>query len=126
MCEHKNGESFTFGLVVGALLGAVAGVLLAPASGEETREVLINESAKAKKQLKKKMAAVAEAAEPYLDDLAEQWDELAEATHDKVDEVKENVQDFVAEHEPEVRRQIKQVKKATRPLKKLFADKNPF
>ena len=36
--SHNNTESFFKGLIFGALGGAIAGILLAPKSGEETRE----------------------------------------------------------------------------------------
>jgi gas vesicle protein len=36
--SHNSTESFFKGLIIGALGGAVAGILLAPKSGEETRE----------------------------------------------------------------------------------------
>lgn len=36
--SHNNTESFFKGLIAGALGGAIAGLLLAPKSGEETRE----------------------------------------------------------------------------------------
>lgn len=118
MCDHhSDGSSFTMGMILGALIGAAAGILLAPGSGEETREALGTESRLASKKLKKKAAEIAEAAEPYLEDLAEQWDDLAAAAGDKAGEVRDDVEEFVAEHEPEVKREVK---KATRPLKKLF------
>ena len=36
--SNENNASFALGIIFGAFVGAVAGVLLAPASGEETRQ----------------------------------------------------------------------------------------
>lgn len=41
----KNGGKFIIGATIGALAGAVAGLLLAPKSGKETRKI-IGETAK--------------------------------------------------------------------------------
>ena len=38
--DSDNSNGFTFGIIVGALIGASAALLLAPASGDETRRVL--------------------------------------------------------------------------------------
>ena len=46
MCEHKHhpphSGGFTSGVLFGALLGLAAGVLLAPAKGEDTRKKIQN------------------------------------------------------------------------------------
>jgi len=38
MCGSSKGSKFLGGIILGALMGAVAGVLFAPTSGKETRE----------------------------------------------------------------------------------------
>ncbi len=40
MSDRREGLGFVFGLLVGALVGASIAIVLAPASGEETRDVL--------------------------------------------------------------------------------------
>ncbi len=40
MENRKEGLSFVFGLMVGSLVGASVAIILAPQSGERTREVL--------------------------------------------------------------------------------------
>lgn len=52
-----NGD-FLAGLVIGGLLGFVAGVLLAPASGSETREMIADRTQSAVKQARSGMAEV--------------------------------------------------------------------
>ena len=46
-----NAKSLIGGLIVGAALGAAAGLLLAPASGEKTRRKLVKGSMKVKKNV---------------------------------------------------------------------------
>jgi gas vesicle protein len=71
---HNNTESFFKGLIIGAIGGAVAGILLAPKSGEETREdikklaVDLKDKAtdlydNARKEVEKKIAQVKKAGE---------------------------------------------------------------
>ena len=38
MCMNRRGSSFFSGVFVGALVGAAAAILLAPASGQDTRK----------------------------------------------------------------------------------------
>lgn len=52
-----NGD-FLAGLVIGGLLGFVAGVVLAPASGSETREIIADRTQTAVKQARSGMAEV--------------------------------------------------------------------
>ena len=40
MSEKSNGGTFVAGIVVGGLIGAAIGLLLAPRSGRETRRIL--------------------------------------------------------------------------------------
>jgi gas vesicle protein len=67
--SDNNTESFFKGLLVGTVAGAVAGILLAPKSGEETREDIkklavdlkdkaTDMYAKAKREVEKKIEAV--------------------------------------------------------------------
>ncbi|HEY3999354.1 MAG TPA: YtxH domain-containing protein [Candidatus Xenobia bacterium] len=40
MNDRREGLGFVFGLMVGTLVGASIAIILAPASGEETRDIL--------------------------------------------------------------------------------------
>ncbi|MBM3941702.1 MAG: YtxH domain-containing protein [SAR202 cluster bacterium] len=40
-------DTFLAGLITGAVIGAVAGLLLAPKSGKETREMLVDQGQRA-------------------------------------------------------------------------------
>ncbi|MGQ9455809.1 MAG: YtxH domain-containing protein [Armatimonadota bacterium] len=71
---------FLAGLGVGALIGAIAALLLAPKSGEETREDI----AKATEELKKKASKVIEELSESAEQLAKKSKELFETTKVKV------------------------------------------
>lgn len=51
--RHDNTGTILGSLFVGALAGAVAALLLAPQSGNETRQKLTNEAEKLKKEIEK-------------------------------------------------------------------------
>lgn len=44
MAKNGSGGSFTFGLIIGGLVGAAAALLLAPKKGSETRSDLLERS----------------------------------------------------------------------------------
>lgn len=44
MADNNSGWSFTTGLLIGSIVGVVAGVLLAPKPGDQTRAELIEQS----------------------------------------------------------------------------------
>ena len=44
MAKNNSGGSFTFGLIIGGLVGAAAALLLAPKKGSETRSDLVERS----------------------------------------------------------------------------------
>ncbi len=67
--DKGKGIGFVFGLLVGALIGASVAILLAPQSGEETREILKEKTLDARRKMK-------EFADNFKDD-AEEWVEKA-------------------------------------------------
>lgn len=67
---------FLAGFVVGGALGALAGVLLAPQAGEETRELLNNASKDAVKKTDKTVKEIQEKADVVVSDLQEKGDEI--------------------------------------------------
>ena len=78
MCEKNNSSSFVNGAVLGALVGAVFGILVAPASGNETRRKLrdaSDEYVKVGKDLYDEAAETLEdvkiAARPFVEGLEE-------------------------------------------------------
>jgi gas vesicle protein len=76
------------GTLIGAALGFAAGVLFAPAKGEETREALKEKATDAKKTV----------------------DELATSTLDSLKKIKENVEANFRDTQNTVQREAKHVK----------------
>lgn len=111
MNDYRSGESFTLGVILGALAGAAAGLLLAPASGEETREVIRIQGKKVGRQIKKRVGEVMEDMEPYIEEISERWEDVA----DTAGEVKEHVGDAAEQGSKEFNKRV------TRPVKKLFS-----
>ncbi|MEX2380105.1 MAG: YtxH domain-containing protein [Vicingaceae bacterium] len=81
--KHKNNNimdntgKVLFAALVGAAAGAVAGVLLAPASGEETRKKLKEEGERIK------------------DDVSQKVDSLTEGGREKLEEIKKKASEAV-------------------------------
>ena len=63
--DEGKGVGFIFGMLVGALIGASVAILLAPQSGEETREILKEKTLDARRKVR-------EFADNFKDD-AEEW-----------------------------------------------------
>ena len=67
---------FLAGFVVGGALGAIAGVLLAPQSGEETRELLSDASKDVVKKTDKTVKDIQDKADTVVSDLQKKSDEI--------------------------------------------------
>ena len=64
------------GFVLGGIVGAVAGILLAPQSGEETRELISDTSKEWYDKAKNKTEDIQNKAEEVLSDIQEKGDEM--------------------------------------------------
>ncbi len=69
---------FLAGFVVGGVLGAVAGILLAPQSGEETRELLSDTSKDMIKKTDKTVKEIQQKADIAVSDMQKKGDEIME------------------------------------------------
>lgn len=67
---------FLAGFIVGGALGAIAGVLLAPQSGEETREMLNDTSKEVVKKTDKTVKEIQDKADTVVSDLQKKSDEI--------------------------------------------------
>ena len=67
---------FLAGFLVGGAIGAVAGILLAPKSGEETREMIAKTSSEIYGKTEDSLKEIKEKAEVVVDDLQKKGDEL--------------------------------------------------
>ena len=115
MYESRSGESFTLGVILGALAGAAAGLLLAPASGAETREVVKIQGRKVGRQIKKRAGEMMEDMEPYIDEISECWEDVADTAENVVGDVKEHIDEVAEQGSKELNKRVK------RPVKKLFS-----
>lgn len=69
---------FLAGFIVGGALGAIAGVLLAPQSGEETRELLSDASKDVVKKTDKTVKDIQDKADTVVSELQTKGDEIME------------------------------------------------
>ena len=69
---------FFAGVAIGAAIGAIAGVLLAPQSGEETRESLGKMAKGVAKKTDSTVRDIQEKADSIVSDLQENGDEIIE------------------------------------------------
>ncbi|MBR3889882.1 YtxH domain-containing protein [bacterium] len=69
---------FFAGVAIGAAIGAIAGVLLAPQSGEETRESLGKMAKGVAKKTDSTVRDIQEKADSIVSDLQEKGDEIIE------------------------------------------------
>lgn len=67
---------FLGGFLIGGALGAIAGILLAPQSGEETRENLEHTSKDLVKKTDKTVKEIQEKADVVVSDLQQKGDEI--------------------------------------------------
>lgn len=67
---------FLAGFVVGGALGAIAGILLAPQSGEETREMLGDVSKDVVKKADKTVKDIQDKADVVVSDIQKKGDEI--------------------------------------------------
>ena len=82
------GKFFT-GVVVGAAIGAIAGILLAPQSGEETREKLSNMAKDVADKTDKTVKDIQEKADSIVSDMQEKGDEILGKIQDLINKQKE-------------------------------------
>lgn len=71
------GKFFT-GFIVGGAVGALAGILLAPQSGEETREMLSDASKEVAEKTDKTVKEIQEKADNVVSDMQQKSDEIME------------------------------------------------
>jgi gas vesicle protein len=79
---------FLAGFVVGGALGAIAGVLLAPQSGEETRDLLNDASKDVVKKTDKTVKEIQEKADSVVSDLQSKSDEIMGKIQDLINKQK--------------------------------------
>ncbi len=79
---------FFAGFTVGAVLGAVAGVLLAPQSGEETRDVLGSVAKDVAKRTDDTVKDIQDRADSIVSDMQEKGDEIIDKIQELINKQK--------------------------------------
>lgn len=80
---------FFAGVALGAAIGAIAGVLLAPQSGEETREALGTMAKDVAKRTDKTVKDIQDKADSIVSDMQEKGDEIIEKIQELINKQKE-------------------------------------
>lgn len=75
---------FLAGFIVGGLVGGVFGVLLAPSSGEETRELINQKSCEAKASTEASLKELQSKASDVMDEMQKKGDELLKRVQDVI------------------------------------------
>lgn len=80
---------FLVGFTVGAVLGAVAGILLAPKSGVETRELLSDTAKDVVNKTNEKVREIHDKAEAVVNEMQQKGDEIMEKIQTFIEEKKD-------------------------------------
>ena len=87
MSDESNFGSFLMGFTVGALAGAIVSLLMAPQSGEETRQVLKEKAIGLKEKGAETYEDTKQRAETAYKDAIAKADELAKVAKEKASEI---------------------------------------
>ena len=80
---------FLAGFTIGAALGAITGILLAPKSGEETREMLSDTAKEVLEKTDEKVKDIQDKAETVVSELQKKGDEIMGNIQNFINEKKE-------------------------------------
>lgn len=83
---------FLAGFIVGGALGAVAGILLAPKTGEETRAMLADGAKDALKRADETVKQIQSKADDVVSDMQRKGEEIKEKLQDLINKQKETAE----------------------------------
>lgn len=97
MEQDRNGSglSFVSGLIIGGLIGAIVAIVLAPQSGEETRDLIRGKAHELKGKAMDLASDLRDRASDLADDLRSSADELARRGRETIDTVRTQFNDAV-------------------------------
>ena len=78
MAENDSGWSFMTGFLIGAIAGGIAGVMMAPRPGTETRANLVEHSGTWRTRAEEAAASLKDIVGPAVDDIREKIVPIAE------------------------------------------------
>lgn len=82
-------SKFLCGFLIGGAVGAIAGILLAPKSGEETRQMLKEGAADALKKADETVKEIQAKADDVVSDLQKKGDEIKEKLQNLINQKEE-------------------------------------
>ncbi len=88
-----SATKFLAGFIVGGAIGAIAGVLLAPKSGEETRAMLADGAKEAMKRADETVKEIQSKADDVVSDMQKKGDEIKEKLQNLINQQKEAKQE---------------------------------
>ena len=89
MSDRDEFGAFLIGFVVGGLTGAITALLLAPQSGEETRTLIKDKSLELRDKATESLEEAYAQAEAAAVEARSRFEELAETTKEKADEIQQ-------------------------------------
>jgi gas vesicle protein len=100
MSDHDDFGAFLIGFVIGGVAGAVAALLLAPQSGEETRAIIKDKSIELRDKAAEQAELVASKANEFADQAKTRGQEVYETAKTRSQEAFENVKKTVVRKRP--------------------------
>jgi gas vesicle protein len=97
MAEHENQQGHLFmGFLIGGVLGALAGILLAPKSGKELRSELKEKGSEVLKEGKEIYADASTKAKEIIDEAKHQAKELKKEADQYISEARQKAKEVLA------------------------------
>jgi gas vesicle protein len=100
MSDHDDFGTFLIGFVVGGVAGAVAALLLAPQSGEETRTMIKDKSIELRDKAAQQAEVIAKKAGEVTGEVKSRGKELLDATRGHGKDIVESAKKAVAKKRP--------------------------
>jgi len=100
MSDHDDFGAFLIGFIVGGVAGAVAALLLAPQSGEETRALIKDKSIEFRDKAAEQAEMVASRANEFADDARTRGKEVFDDAKTRGKEAFDNVKKTVTRKRP--------------------------
>ena len=111
MAENDSGWSFTTGFLFGAIVGGIAGILLAPKPGSQTRAELLEQSGALRSRAEEMAASVRERVGPAVESVRERVSPAMESVRERVEPAVESVRERVEPAVESVRQKVAPVAK---------------
>lgn len=98
MASNDGGDlgSFMTGLIIGGLVGAGVALLMAPQSGEETREIIHTRGVELRDRADEEIAELRRRAETTMEEMRHQVDELSLQAKKTVDDARGRLESGIA------------------------------